>query len=171
MAEQQRPQAPPRQMRQQQRGCQQAKGQAPADTLARPCAHLAEHELLVLAHLRIGLQERGNSLRFGIAQGLALRASCAFQLNQLRRGQPMPLGVFIGVPPSARSIVGPLVGGALLTAKWSTGSVFMAAATAALCAALAAFSLSRLAGMGGSGKAAADQPASFEAGLRPSTGT
>jgi AAHS family 4-hydroxybenzoate transporter-like MFS transporter len=69
------------------------------------------------------------------------------------------------------SIVGPLVGGALLTAKWSTGSLFIAAATAALCAALAAFSLSRLAGMGGSGKAAADQPASFEAGLRPSTGT
>jgi AAHS family 4-hydroxybenzoate transporter-like MFS transporter len=69
------------------------------------------------------------------------------------------------------SIVGPLVGGVLLTAKWSTGSVFMAAAAAALCAALAAFSLSRLAGMGGSGKAAADQPASFEARLRPSTGT
>ena len=39
------------------------------------------------------------------------------------------------------SIVGPLVGGALLTAKWSTGSVFIAAAMAALCAALAAFSL------------------------------
>jgi MFS transporter, AAHS family, 4-hydroxybenzoate transporter len=69
------------------------------------------------------------------------------------------------------SIVGPLVGGALLTAKWSTGSVFIAAATAALCAALAAFSLSRLAGMGGSGKAAAGQPAGFEPGLRPSTGT
>jgi AAHS family 4-hydroxybenzoate transporter-like MFS transporter len=68
------------------------------------------------------------------------------------------------------SIVGPLVGGALLTAKWSTGSVFIAAATAALCAALAAFALSRLAGMGGSG-VSADQPASFEAGLRPSTGT
>ena len=68
------------------------------------------------------------------------------------------------------SIVGPLVGGALLTAKWSTGSVFIAAATAALCAALAAFALSRLAGMGGSG-AIADRPASFEAGLRPSTGT
>lgn len=66
------------------------------------------------------------------------------------------------------SIVGPLVGGALLTAKWSTGSVFLAAATAALCAAVAAFALSRLAGMGGSGKAAADQ-AAFEAGLRPST--
>jgi AAHS family 4-hydroxybenzoate transporter-like MFS transporter len=67
------------------------------------------------------------------------------------------------------SIAGPLVGGALLIAKWSTESVFMAAATAALCAALAAFSLSRLAGMGGSGRGAADQPGSFEAGLRPST--
>ena len=68
------------------------------------------------------------------------------------------------------SIVGPLIGGALLTAKWSTASVFEAAAGAALCAALAAFSLSRLAGMGGSGKSAADQ-ASFETSLRPSTTT
>jgi len=67
------------------------------------------------------------------------------------------------------SIVGPLVGGVLLTMKWSTASVFVAAAAAALCAALAAFSLSRLAGMGGSGKEAADQSASFQAGLRPST--
>jgi MFS transporter, AAHS family, 4-hydroxybenzoate transporter len=67
------------------------------------------------------------------------------------------------------SIVGPLVGGALLTLKWSTGSVFVAAAAAALCAALAAFSLSRLAGMGGSGNAMADRPVSFEAGLDPST--
>jgi MFS transporter, AAHS family, 4-hydroxybenzoate transporter len=67
------------------------------------------------------------------------------------------------------SIVGPLVGGALLTAKWSTASVFMAAAGAALCAALAAFSLGRLAGMGGTGKDAVEEPASFEAGLRPST--
>jgi MFS transporter, AAHS family, 4-hydroxybenzoate transporter len=67
------------------------------------------------------------------------------------------------------SIVGPLIGGALLTAKWSAASVFAAAAVAALCAALAAFCLSRLAGMGGSGKGAAEQPASFEAGLRPST--
>src|ERR1700694_3379659 len=67
------------------------------------------------------------------------------------------------------SIVGPLVGGALLTAKWSTGSVFMAAATAALCAALAAFSLSRLSGAGRGGKGA-DQAASFEAGLRPPRG-
>jgi MFS transporter, AAHS family, 4-hydroxybenzoate transporter len=67
------------------------------------------------------------------------------------------------------SIVGPLVGGALLTMKWSTASVFMAAAVAALCAALAAFSLSRLAGMGGSGKANAGRPVSFEAGLHPPT--
>ena len=67
------------------------------------------------------------------------------------------------------SIVGPLVGGMLMTMKWSVASVFIAAAIAALCAALAAFSLSRLAGMGGSGKEAADRPASFEAGLRPST--
>jgi MFS transporter, AAHS family, 4-hydroxybenzoate transporter len=64
------------------------------------------------------------------------------------------------------SIVGPLVGGALMTAKWSTSGIFMAAATAALCAALAAFSLSRLAGMGG-GKGAADRPPSFDATLRP----
>jgi AAHS family 4-hydroxybenzoate transporter-like MFS transporter len=67
------------------------------------------------------------------------------------------------------SIVGPLVGGALLTMKWSTGSVFMAAAVAALCAALAAFALSRLAGMAGDGKSATERSASFEAGLRPST--
>ena len=67
------------------------------------------------------------------------------------------------------SIVGPLIGGALLAAKFSTASVFAAAAVAALCAALAAFCLSRLAGLGGSGKMAADRPASFEAGLRPST--
>jgi AAHS family 4-hydroxybenzoate transporter-like MFS transporter len=69
------------------------------------------------------------------------------------------------------SIVGPLVGGALLTAKWSTGSVFIAAAAAALCAALAAFSLSRLAGMGGSGKAAAEQASSFDAILHRATET
>jgi len=39
-----------------------------------------------------------------------------------------------------------------MTMKWSTASLFMAAAAAALCAALAAFWLSRLAGMGGTGK-------------------
>jgi MFS transporter, AAHS family, 4-hydroxybenzoate transporter len=67
------------------------------------------------------------------------------------------------------SIIGPLVGGALLTAKWSTASVFGAAAVAALCAALAAFSLSRLAGMGGSGKDTSDRPVPLEPALRPST--
>jgi MFS transporter, AAHS family, 4-hydroxybenzoate transporter len=67
------------------------------------------------------------------------------------------------------SVVGPLVGGALLTMKWSSAAVFATAAAAALCAALAAFSLSRIAGMGGSGRPAADQPGPFEAGLRPST--
>jgi MFS transporter, AAHS family, 4-hydroxybenzoate transporter len=67
------------------------------------------------------------------------------------------------------SIVGPLVGGALLSMKWSAGAVFLATAVAALCAALAAFSLSRLAGMGGSGKGIADAPVSFEVSSRPST--
>ncbi len=67
------------------------------------------------------------------------------------------------------SIVGPLVGGALLTMKWSTGSVFMAAASAALCAALAAFSLSRVAAIRGGGKDAADRSTSIKAGLQPAT--
>jgi AAHS family 4-hydroxybenzoate transporter-like MFS transporter len=64
------------------------------------------------------------------------------------------------------SIVGPLVGGALLTMEVSTATVFMAAAFAALCAALAAFLLSRLAGMGGNRQNVAVQPASLEASLR-----
>jgi MFS transporter, AAHS family, 4-hydroxybenzoate transporter len=67
------------------------------------------------------------------------------------------------------SIVGPLVGGALMTLKWSTGAVFMAAAAAAMCAALAAFSLSRLAGMGGSGRAEAGRPLSLGPALHRST--
>lgn len=62
------------------------------------------------------------------------------------------------------SIIGPLVGGMLLTAKWSTGSVFLAAATAAMCAALAAFSLSRLAGM--SGSKGVEQSSSIDASLK-----
>jgi len=62
----------------------------------------------------------------------------------------------------AGSIVGPLVGGALLSMKWSVAEVFMTAAGAALCAALAALSLSRLAGMGGSSGA-------LDAALHPST--
>jgi AAHS family 4-hydroxybenzoate transporter-like MFS transporter len=49
------------------------------------------------------------------------------------------------------------VGGVLLSLKWSAGEVFVAAAGAALCAALAAFSLSRLTGLGGSGKAVPEQ--------------
>ncbi|HEY5130269.1 MAG TPA: MFS transporter [Bradyrhizobium sp.] len=67
------------------------------------------------------------------------------------------------------SIVGPLVGGALLTMKWSAASVFMAAAGAAWCAALAAFCLSRLAGMADSGRDAADAQVAYRAGLRSST--
>jgi AAHS family 4-hydroxybenzoate transporter-like MFS transporter len=66
------------------------------------------------------------------------------------------------------SIIGPLIGSALMTAKWSTSGLFVAAAVAALCAAVAAFSLSRLAGMSG-GKGTADQPLSFDATLHPAT--
>jgi AAHS family 4-hydroxybenzoate transporter-like MFS transporter len=55
------------------------------------------------------------------------------------------------------SIVGPLVAGATLEMKLfglglGTSSIFMLAAAAALCAALAAFSLGRLAGLGGTGR-------------------
>jgi MFS transporter, AAHS family, 4-hydroxybenzoate transporter len=67
------------------------------------------------------------------------------------------------------SIVGPLVGGALLSMKWSAAEVFMTAAGAAFCAALAAFSLSRLAGMGGNSDGAADSSVTLETALRPST--
>jgi AAHS family 4-hydroxybenzoate transporter-like MFS transporter len=67
------------------------------------------------------------------------------------------------------SIVGPLVGGILLSMKWSAAEVFMTAAGAALCAALAALFLSRLAGMGGIGRDAVESPATFESALRPST--
>ena len=67
------------------------------------------------------------------------------------------------------SIVGPLVGGVLLSMKWSAAEVFMTAAGAAFCAALAAFSLSRLAGMGGNGGGAAEPSAVLETALRPST--
>lgn len=64
------------------------------------------------------------------------------------------------------SIVGPLIGGALISAKWDTGELFLAAASAALCAALAAFWLSRFAGLGGSSGA---NEASFDATLRAAT--
>jgi MFS transporter, AAHS family, 4-hydroxybenzoate transporter len=62
------------------------------------------------------------------------------------------------------SIVGPLVGGVLLAEKWSASAVFIAAAAAALCAALAALALSRLTGPG-----AAGQPSSIDATLEPVT--
>ena len=57
------------------------------------------------------------------------------------------------------SIVGPLVAGATLEMRLfglglGTSSIFTLAAAAALCAALAAFFLSRIAGLGGSGKTA-----------------
>jgi len=61
------------------------------------------------------------------------------------------------------SIIGPLIGGALMTAKWSTGELFMTAASAALCAALAAFALSRVVGPG------SRQTSSFDAMVRPAT--
>ena len=58
------------------------------------------------------------------------------------------------------SIIGPLVGGLLLGAKWSTASVFLTAAAAALCAALVCFALGRLAGAN-----TIAQPTSFDAKL------
>jgi AAHS family 4-hydroxybenzoate transporter-like MFS transporter len=64
------------------------------------------------------------------------------------------------------SIIGPLVGGALLAEKWSTAAVFMAAAAAALCAALAALALSRVAMVSGD-KGVAGQPSSLDATLKP----
>ncbi|SDT03386.1 MFS transporter [Bradyrhizobium canariense] len=68
------------------------------------------------------------------------------------------------------SIVGPLVGGALLSMKWSAADVFITAAVAALCAALAAFSLSRLVAAGGGGQEGrADQVSPFHDTLHPVT--
>jgi AAHS family 4-hydroxybenzoate transporter-like MFS transporter len=60
------------------------------------------------------------------------------------------------------SIVGPSVGGILLSLKWSAGELFMTAAAAALCAAMAAFLLGRLAGLRGSG----DQTSPLQAATR-----
>ena len=61
------------------------------------------------------------------------------------------------------SIVGPLIGGVLLSAKWSAGDVFLTAALAALCAAVAAFALGRMAGLAGRGKGVPDQASPLEA--------
>jgi MFS transporter, AAHS family, 4-hydroxybenzoate transporter len=67
------------------------------------------------------------------------------------------------------SIVGPLVGGGLLSMKWSAAEVFMTAAVAALCAALAAFCLSRLVPTAGGGEGAADPMSPFDATLSQAT--
>jgi AAHS family 4-hydroxybenzoate transporter-like MFS transporter len=64
------------------------------------------------------------------------------------------------------SIIGPLIGGILLEQKWSAAAVFIAAASAALCAACAAFSLSRLIGSN-RGTGIVDRPTSFDAKLDP----
>jgi MFS transporter, AAHS family, 4-hydroxybenzoate transporter len=60
------------------------------------------------------------------------------------------------------SIIGPLVAGLLIDAKWSTGALFMAAAAAAACAALASLLLSRLA-------TASAQTAPMDATLKAAT--
>jgi AAHS family 4-hydroxybenzoate transporter-like MFS transporter len=61
------------------------------------------------------------------------------------------------------SIIGPLVAGVLIDAKWSTGALFMAAAAAAACASLASLLLSRLA------STASAQSSSIDATLEPAT--
>lgn len=66
------------------------------------------------------------------------------------------------------SIIGPLIGGALVSAKWSTGALFATAASAALCAALAAFQLGRFVRHRGSG---ARQASPFDATVRAATRT
>ena len=66
------------------------------------------------------------------------------------------------------SIIGPLVGGVLLAAKWSAGAVFLAAAAAALCASLAAFGLSRMVRPAGAHENV-EQATSLKATLRPAS--
>ena len=61
------------------------------------------------------------------------------------------------------SIIGPLVAGVLIDAKWSTGALFMAAAVAAACAALASLLLSRIAGV------TSAQTSSMDATMKPAT--
>ncbi|HET7884636.1 MAG TPA: MFS transporter [Bradyrhizobium sp.] len=56
------------------------------------------------------------------------------------------------------SIVGPSVGGILLSLQWSAGELFMTAAVAALCASLAAFWLARMARPGERTGNACDRP-------------
>ena len=63
------------------------------------------------------------------------------------------------------SIIGPLVAGVLIDAKWSTGALFMAAAAAAACAAVASLLLSRIA----AATSANEQSSSMDATLKPAT--
>jgi AAHS family 4-hydroxybenzoate transporter-like MFS transporter len=63
------------------------------------------------------------------------------------------------------SIIGPLVAGILIDAKWSTGALFMAAAAAAACAAVASLLLSRIA----AASSANEQTSSMDATLNPAT--
>jgi MFS transporter, AAHS family, 4-hydroxybenzoate transporter len=63
------------------------------------------------------------------------------------------------------SIIGPLVAGILIDAKWSTGALFMAAAAAAACAAVASLLLSRIA----AASSANEQTSSMDATLKPAT--
>jgi AAHS family 4-hydroxybenzoate transporter-like MFS transporter len=63
------------------------------------------------------------------------------------------------------SIIGPLVAGFLIDAKWGTGALFMAAAAAAACAALASLLLSRIA----AASSANEQTSSMDATLKPAT--
>jgi MFS transporter, AAHS family, 4-hydroxybenzoate transporter len=63
------------------------------------------------------------------------------------------------------SIIGPLVAGVLIDAKWSTGALFVAAAAAAACASLASLVLSRIA----AASSAAEQSSSIDATLKPAT--
>lgn len=67
------------------------------------------------------------------------------------------------------SIIGPLVGGVLLSQKWSAGAVFMAAAGAALIASLAAFCLNRLVPPRDPHEVV-DQATSLQATLNPTAG-
>ena len=94
------------------------------------------------------------------------RERCRLRRSYARRAAPMSCRT-CGSRSGFTS--GPSFRCALLTMKWSAGEVFVAAAAAALCAALAAFSLGRLAGLGGSGKDVADSRVTFEPGMRPST--
>jgi AAHS family 4-hydroxybenzoate transporter-like MFS transporter len=66
------------------------------------------------------------------------------------------------------SIIGPLVGGLLLAAKWSPAAVFLAAAAAAFCASVAAFCLGRLVRTP-DGVTAVEQATSLQATLSPAS--